>query len=122
MAVVSAIFKSHFKCESLEQICFGNSLQSNFQPIPLTPEILEKCGFVMLHHLGKLQPTLQIDSSLEFHWLDDTLFVTYTQENYDENINLAALIIERPLRHIKYLHHLQNYIYFSTNVELAYKP
>ena len=92
------------------------------RPIPLTPEILDKCGFAMLHHLGKLQPTLQIDSSLEFHWLDDTLFVTYTQENYDENINLAALIIERPLRHIKYLHHLQNYIYFSTNVELAYKP
>ena len=93
-----------------------------FEPIVLLPEILEKCGFAMLHHLGKLQPTLQIDESLEFHWAEDTLFVTYSEDNYDENIELGGFTIERPLRHIKHLHQLQNYIYFETNTELTFKP
>jgi hypothetical protein len=91
-------------------------------PIPLTSEILEKCGFVMLHHLGKLQPTLQIDESLEFHWAEDTLFVTYSEDNYDENIELGGFTIERPLRHIKHLHQLQNLYFALTNTELTYKP
>ena len=90
-------------------------------PIPLTPEILEKCGFAMLRHLGKLQPTLRIDESLEFHWADDALYVTYSEDNYDESIDLGGFTIERPLRHIKHFHQLQNYVYFATNTELTFK-
>jgi hypothetical protein len=106
----------------IQKYHFENTDFDITMPIPLTSEILEKCGFVMLHHLGKLQPTLQIDESLEFHWVEETLFVTYSEDNYDDNIEIGGFTIERPLRHIKHLHQLQNYIYFETNTELTFKP
>jgi hypothetical protein len=106
----------------IQKYHFENTDFDITMPIPLTTEILDKCGFVMLHHLGKLQPTLQIDSSLEFHWREGVLFATYTEENCDESIDLGCFIIERPLRQIKYLHQLQNYIYFETGEELNFKP
>lgn len=45
---VSAIFRSHFNCESMDGISYGNSIQSNFKPIPLTEEWLLKFGFELL--------------------------------------------------------------------------
>ena len=42
---VSAIFRSHFNCESIDGISYGNSIQSNFEPIPLTKEWLLNFGF-----------------------------------------------------------------------------
>jgi hypothetical protein len=102
MAVVSAIFKSHFKCESLEQICFGNSIQSNFQPIPLTPEILEKCGFekrktrlgAIIYHKGDFV-------------FNEIMHLSWKQGN----------VIE-----IKHLHQLQNLYFALTGEELTFKP
>jgi hypothetical protein len=94
----------------------------SIHPIPLTPEILEKCGFVMLHHLGKIQPTFQIDSSFELHWANGILYLTFSQDNYDENIDLSEFIIERALPHIQYLHQLQNLYFALTGEELTYTP
>lgn len=45
LVLVSAIFKTHFNCETTEGITHGNSMQENFSPAILIPEILEKCGF-----------------------------------------------------------------------------
>ncbi len=43
--IVSAIFKSHYVCEDSDGIRFEESVRINYQPIPLTPEILVKAGF-----------------------------------------------------------------------------
>jgi hypothetical protein len=42
---VVAIFNSHFRCEDSNCISYEESIRVNYQPIPLTPEILVKCGF-----------------------------------------------------------------------------
>jgi hypothetical protein len=42
---VSAIFKTHFRCEDYDGISFEESIRTNYNPIPLTPEILVKAGF-----------------------------------------------------------------------------
>jgi len=44
--IVCALFKSHFKCETIKQITLDSSLQLNFEGIPLTEEwILKKMNF-----------------------------------------------------------------------------
>jgi len=106
MAVVSAIFKSHFRCESLEQIDFGNSLQSNFQPIPLTPEILEKCGFD--NDDNDFLNTIDERSSLHINLEKQRTLI----ESYDGIIKL---------NNIKHLHQLQNLYFALTGEELEYK-
>jgi hypothetical protein len=45
ICIVTALFKTHFICDLLDGVSIGNSLQNRFHPIPLTPDILEKCGF-----------------------------------------------------------------------------
>jgi len=47
VVVVSAIFKSHFKCETLEQITMDTSVQLNYTGIELNPVNLLKCGFAL---------------------------------------------------------------------------
>lgn len=45
---VSGIFKSHFRCENINGIDTGTSLQSNYLPIPITEECLKKLGFRLI--------------------------------------------------------------------------
>lgn len=95
-------------------------------PIPLTTEILEKCGFYIIHHLGKLQPTLYIDKyqELYFNFDNGVPICVYDCENdnTDENIELASFFTEKVFRHINHLHQLQNLYFALTNTELTYTP
>lgn len=43
---VSAIFKTHFRCQDFDGISFDESIRVNYQPVELTTEILEAAGFV----------------------------------------------------------------------------
>lgn len=72
--------------------------QADFiEPIPLTPEILEKCGFV--HTVGNNYETINFRV-----WLEST--GTY-------------IFFERKIRlRLDYLHQLQNLYYALTNTEL----
>jgi hypothetical protein len=70
-------------------------------PIPLTPEILEKCGF---REYGPFSPWLTLGS---FSW-SDPAGISY---EIDEE---SAM-----LDHIKYLHQLQNLYYAVTGEELT---
>jgi hypothetical protein len=72
-----------------------------FDPIPLTPEILEKCGF---REYGPFSPWLTLGS---FSW-SDPAGISY---EIDEE---SAM-----LDHIKYLHQLQNLYYAVTGEELT---
>lgn len=41
---VSAIFKTHFRCQDFDGISFDESIRVNYQPVELTPDILEAAG------------------------------------------------------------------------------
>ena len=74
-------------------------------PIQLTPEILEKCGFV----------------NLNYGWTkgDFCLF----DFNYGKgNLNLRLNAAECPLPIVKHLHQLQNLYFALTGEELIFKP
>lgn len=76
----------------------------NIEPIPLTPEILEKCGFDK-NCILKLSQRLNIEWSYgkEF-WLTKEDEIIYYFEN------------------IQHLHQLQNLYWYLTNTELNYTP
>ena len=70
-----------------------------FSPIPLTPEILEKCGFIKLRN----------------NWSEnvpDTFKINLLNLNNGDGIlNLILNAVNAPCPKVKYLHQLQN-IYF----------
>ena len=82
-----------------------NSCYSRYiKPIPLTPEILEKCGFE--------KDNDGIYSKLGFmFWLDD-IGVMQLALNYSPICNAPC----------KYVHQLQNLIYALTGEEITFKP
>jgi hypothetical protein len=75
----------------------------SIQPIPLTPEILEKCGFKMI---------------AEDFWRNYNLAVVLTKDGE----NLCFLNIEEISNAPKYLHQLQNIYLCLYGEELIFKP
>ena len=76
------------------------------QPIPLTPEILEKCGFEKFKGLWnyKLVPIGYELNLVKINGLNENEFENQIGES------------------IKHLHHLQNLYYALTGEELHFKP
>ncbi len=70
------------------------------RPIPLTPEILEKCGFESNPYQDRYE-------------LGDIHF---------EHCAIRQMIWSEKYPHIKHLHQLQNLIYALTGEELNYTP
>jgi len=88
-------------------------------PVPLTPEILEKCdGFryysekeIIYDNWGDTLPwQIQYYKNVDGIW-QLGLFV-HTKQDFYEHV----------LTHIQYLHQLQNFIYLTFNTELNFKP
>lgn len=91
----------------------GNAIINNFQqvdPIPLTPEILEKCGFenggydMIFWSIGDFEISGVYDSKEQQYYFG----VAY----YDGKISVE----------IKSLHQLQNLYFALTRTELNYSP
>lgn len=80
---------------------------ADIQPIPLTPEILEKCGFDGNNHKRRFKKV--IESSLTMYFQDGV----FSLEDYDW--------FAQNLDHIKNLHQLQNLYYALTGTELEIK-
>ena len=108
---VDAIFPTHFICETEEGISRGNSLQANFTPIPLSPEILEKCGF----KIGGYDFLFWDNGKIELaglNWADaDIPEYQFVNFRYSDNGIVS----------IYYLHQLQNLYYSLTGEELIFK-
>ena len=95
--------------------CYQNNEDFNkgFKPIPLTPELLEKCGF-------------EWDSDKKTHIQKETiegaLLTFYYEDNELDEIQFYSLdgmdYYRHPATFCKYLHQLQNIYYALTNVEL----
>lgn len=93
-------------------------------PIPLTPEWLERCGFLGLSHLGRREYSLVIDEELTIEvCFGNQLIVRMViiNDNYDENINLGQFVTYRHIRGCNYIHQLQNLYVALTGEELRIK-
>ena len=98
--------------------------ENDYNPIPLTPEILEKCGFATRDDSGIIYYELSIPkdniaphgsnvyelSGLRLAGSLDTITISYTVNNH-----WAA-------RNITSLHQLQNLYFALTSTELEYTP
>lgn len=92
---------------------------TDIQPIPLTPEVLEKCGFreskkqpVHFINLGNPAKQLELLKSGEYFYPSIYQAAEVSSEND------GTVYVNR----IQYLHQLQNLIYALTGQELEYKP
>lgn len=81
---------------------------TNYLPIPLTPEILEKAGFVKYQYGGNNQ-----FEGYKVRWSKDSIYGFLTSDNI-----FALLGFERRHQNIKYLHQLQNLYFALTGEEL----
>lgn len=93
----------------------GNGItnrQEQIDPIPLTPEVLVKCGFIDPADNG-LAYRINIDSTDELCWYMNLGFMRYQTQGAG---------FTRYLQHIKHIHQLQNWWYMHTNTELNFKP
>jgi hypothetical protein len=80
--------------------------EKDFQPIPLTPEILEKCGFERMP-LTSVKRWFNKET-IFYLQLSKSKYFVYGYKFYPHGIT--------------YLHQLQNLYFFLTGKELIYKP
>lgn len=85
-----------------------------FSPIPLTGEILEKCGWIS----DKIYCYLDLKKEIYLSFHKDGNFFLVIKNN-DEDCDCEELFTKL---NIKYLHQLQNLIYSLVGEELTYKP
>ena len=90
-------------------------LISMLKPIPLTEEILLKCGFKIreITVLGATQKHYSDFRNIAIELLSAEYFMLGLHRGYET--------IE-PIRRVKYVHELQNLIYALTNEELQIEP
>jgi hypothetical protein len=106
---VDSIFRSHFNCRRIvDKVDLGNNHQSNYQNIPLTEEILLKCGFS--YDTYKTY-SLKIAEYcfIQIHFTDDLCV------KLSESFEIDSHSMEYG---IKNLHQLQNLFFALTNEEL----
>ena len=83
------------------------------QPIPLTPEILEKCGFERRNYgwiINKLKEA------------NDSYFGLFYINDNAGDLSLKLNSAYCPCAEIKHLHQLQNLYFALTGEELTFKP
>jgi len=101
-------FASTDTIEQVNEICSRTkfpsinkvSLLDDVSPIPLTPDILGKCGFVSNPYQDRYE-------------LGDLHF---------EHCGIRGIVWCEKYPHIKYLHQLQNLVFFTKETELNYTP
>jgi hypothetical protein len=116
---VSAIFKTHFRCEDLNGISYEESIRINYQPIPLTPEILEKFGFKVQSVESTYYNNFELTTiATSYEILDGIFSVEFVKNTHDNNV----VCNHKCKAKIDYLHQLQNLIHAKTGTELTYNP
>jgi hypothetical protein len=99
-------------CEIQSDNMIIKSEYSDLQPIPLTPDILEKCGFDMNPDWEKYDGYAAV---LDLGWLNIGMSIMGGVCLFDNDNRSTGT-------NIKYLHQLQNLYYALTGEELNFKP
>ena len=87
-------------------------------PIPLTPEILEKCGFKKYSH----EPGYSLGSDEKDEICDEYSFGKLTIMDWGNGFVLSNSFSFDLRIELKYLHQLQNLYFALTGEELNYQP
>ncbi len=95
---------SYYKFEE-EDAHFIQDFKSVAEPIPLTPEILEKCGFKIINHIH----------GYSFYTMDRHNKKHLPPIDWYEN---RTLYYSYPVNHCKFVHQLQNLYFALTGIEL----
>ena len=111
---IEAISRS-LPCLNTDEFGIGVVDWNNINPIPLTPEILEKCGFVRNNTacyfgLGNYYIHYQIKTSVV------GIAIINDDDRLDADEELSVDL------NIKHLHQLQNIYWCLTSTELNYTP
>jgi len=96
------------KSELPDSYCINHGNRNYYYPIPLTPEILEKCGFKFRNQnyvTWYYKPLMGFASTMKIFVHDDFYFFNPYEWNFQ--------------REIKSLHQLQNLYYALTGEELT---
>ena len=87
-----------------------HALHTEMHPIPLTPEILEKCGFVKEEFVFALE---YWHNAQDGHFIDKVRFVS----KHGINVEIVGMNWVK----VQYLHQLQTLYYALTGTELRVK-
>jgi len=84
----------------------SHSSYSDLRPIPLTPEILEKCGAEKYEEFGKSFMELSVATDLVI---------------FSDETGVKLMCLGDEIKKVEYLHDLQNLYFALTNNELEIK-
>jgi len=99
------------------------AFQCDIEPIPLTPEILEKCGFEDISDKkGVIDPITK--EEFKEDWIRFVIGLEYTPEGaykckMELELDEEGWYVDHHYVYVKYLHQLQNLYFALTGTELA---
>jgi hypothetical protein len=112
--VVGTSYKTILHSKSLDSVTYYEDYESNCKPIPLTEEILSKCGFDKTDDYGDIiYFELKIRNNVSYYVCFDHEDISFGLNVFE---NCTPLIYDE--KHFQYIHQLQNLIYSLTNQEL----
>ena len=98
---------------------------SEINPIPLSPEILEKCGFEK-YQWQDAYFIKTVFGDLYIHFYQNIIITRMVKVSEDNKghkmVALPFVGNVKSVENIIHLHHLQNWYYFNTLEELPYTP
>lgn len=120
MVEVSNLGNCFETIELINGLRYGSDDIGDYNPIPITGELLIEFGFKKLNHLGRFIYVLYIDEWLNFEvdLKNSTFHLVFGQENNDLNIDIGRYTIYR-LIEIEFIHEIQNLYYSLTAKELS---
>lgn len=102
-----------------------NKTADKYQPIALTPEILEQCGFVKYQWQNAYFIKF-LSWHLYIHFFEGRIITHFCRVSSDSKghrmISLPFIGAQKSTEEIKHLHDLQNFYYSHTKNELVYQP
>lgn len=106
---IEAISRS-LPCLNTDEFGIGVVDWNNLQPIPLTPEILEKCGFEEVEGNIYYKFFDYKEFRVFIHKENNSVFMYWKGNTVDDSVNNLPI------------HRLQNIIFALTGEELTFKP
>lgn len=112
ICLVRSIYLTHFSCVNMDNgTDYGNSLQSNYKPIPLTEEWLLKFGFEIIPYENK-EVYYSITDKVAMSYDDFIVIIIDSFDNKYFDYDYATC-------KIGYVHQLQNLYFALTGNELV---